>query len=218
MPPVEPPYNPLDKLPLAESVVGALLGRPRQLLPPPRFKGAGIYAIYYSGGFPPYAPIAVSADGGSEMPIYVGKAVPPGSRQGGINLSARPTTALYTRLVQHAGSIEAVANLELKDFSCRYLVVDDVWIPLGEALLIERYKPIWNQSSVNGFGNHDQGATRRQARRSAWDTIHPGRPWAGGFQPHDLTVERITERIAEAFLHPNRAVAELGPEDDGGVV
>ncbi|MFP4055502.1 MAG: Eco29kI family restriction endonuclease [Candidatus Brocadiia bacterium] len=51
--------------------------QPPRLLPPAQpFDGPGVYALYYAGEFPPYAPIA-SAD--SERPIYVGKAVPPGA-------------------------------------------------------------------------------------------------------------------------------------------
>jgi hypothetical protein len=102
--------------------------------------------------------------------------------------------------------------------TCRYLVVDDVWIPLGEALLIERYKPIWNQAILNGFGNHDQGATRRQARRSAWDTLHEGRPWAGSFQPRGQTAQAILAWIAHAFANPERAAAESGSQDDSSIV
>ena len=47
-------FNPLDKTHLAESVKDHLLKRPFVKLPPPRFLGAGIYAIYYTGDFPPY--------------------------------------------------------------------------------------------------------------------------------------------------------------------
>ncbi|MBI4214225.1 MAG: Eco29kI family restriction endonuclease [Chloroflexi bacterium] len=197
-----------------------MLERGLQPLPPPRFGGAGIYAIYYFGAFPAYAPIAPSgAMAGQEIPIYVGKAVPAGSRQGGMGLGLKPNTALFSRLSQHVRSIEAVSNLALPDFACRYLVVDDIWIPLGEALLIERYRPLWNRG-IDGFGNHDQGATRRQAKRSAWDTLHPGRPWAGSFQPHGQTVEAILARIAEAFEHPERVPPPLdsGAQDDGSVV
>ena len=42
--------------------------------------------------------------------------------------------------------------MDIKTFQCRYLVVDDIWIPLGEALLIAKFSPIWNKV-VDGFGN-----------------------------------------------------------------
>ena len=34
----------------------------------------------------------------------------------------------------------AAENLDVDDFECRYLIVDDIWIPLGETLLIGRFK------------------------------------------------------------------------------
>jgi hypothetical protein len=54
---------------------------------------------------------------------------------------------LFRRLNEHAQSIAQAENLELSDFSCRYLVVDDIWIPLGESLLIEKFAPIWTRPS-----------------------------------------------------------------------
>jgi hypothetical protein len=38
---------------------------------------------------------------------------------------------LYKRLKEHRNSIEAAENLNIDDFYCRFLVVDDIWIPLG---------------------------------------------------------------------------------------
>ena len=45
------PFNPLDKRHLGESVASAMLKSPIHPLPPEKFKGAGIYAIYYTGDF-----------------------------------------------------------------------------------------------------------------------------------------------------------------------
>ncbi|MCH8328295.1 MAG: restriction endonuclease, partial [Candidatus Marinimicrobia bacterium] len=51
----ETPYNPLDKRNLGVSVAEALLSRKAVPLGKvKRFKGAGIYVIYYAGGFPAY--------------------------------------------------------------------------------------------------------------------------------------------------------------------
>src|SRR5205823_2217690 len=53
------PYNPLDRVELGKSVERALLAQPLVPLPPTaRFGGAGLYAIYYTGSFHAYAPIA----------------------------------------------------------------------------------------------------------------------------------------------------------------
>jgi len=53
-----PPFNPLDKEKLGESVAHALLETKISNLPPEKaFVGAGIYAIYYTGDFKLYAKI-----------------------------------------------------------------------------------------------------------------------------------------------------------------
>jgi hypothetical protein len=176
----EKPYNPLDKKSLGLSVAEALLLRdPVPLGVIERFNGAGIYAIYYSGDFPPYRMIAEKNKKGSfEAPIYVGKAVPAGARKGGYDLGTDPGSVLYNRLSEHAESIkQASSTIRIEDFFCRYLVVDDIWIPLGESLLISKFMPIWNQF-LDGFGNHDPGKGRYNQQRSPWDVIHPGRKWA----------------------------------------
>jgi hypothetical protein len=114
----------------------------------------------------------------AEKPIYVGKAVPAGARKGGFGLGASPGLVLYKRLSEHADSIkQASSTLDLDHFRCRYLAVDDIWIPLGESLLIEMFAPIWNKV-IEGFGNHDPGKGRYNQQRSFWDVLHPGRAWA----------------------------------------
>ncbi len=137
--------------------------------------GAGIYAIYYSGKFGAYKRICTNKN--KEIPIYVGKAIPPGARKGNFGLDGNPGAVLYRRLNEHAESIDQAENIEIEDFQCRYLVVDDIWIPLGESLLIAEFSPLWNQL-IDGFGNHDPGKGRYQQIRSRWDTLHPGRTWA----------------------------------------
>lgn len=175
----ETPYNPLEKLNLGESVADALLNRPITPLPPENvFPGAGIYPIYYLGGFEPYRPISErNQDDKYSFPIYVGKAVPAGARKGGLGLGINPGQVLYKRLREHAESIVQANNLNIDDFKCRYLVVDDIWIPLGEAMIISKFFPVWNHV-IDGFGNHDPGKGRYNQQRSPWDVIHPGSTWA----------------------------------------
>lgn len=173
-----PPFNPLDKRNLGKSVADALLATDVHSLPPASFRGAGIYAIYYTGSFPVYGKVAnANREERFGWPIYVGKADHSGVRKGGFGLGAEPRLKLYRRLAEHAKSIEQANNLELADFRCRFLVVEDIWIPLGESLLIEMFHPLWNRS-IDGFGNHDPGKGRSNQRRSPWDTLHPGRAWA----------------------------------------
>ncbi|MGI8553101.1 MAG: Eco29kI family restriction endonuclease [Dehalococcoidia bacterium] len=197
---VEPAYNPLDKRNLGVSVADAMLQQPVVPLPPlERFMAAGIYAIYYIGNFPAYASIAErNRNDRHNQPIYVGKAVPAGARKGGLGIDVPASTVLYDRLAEHARSIEQVENLDLGDFSCRYLAVDDIWIPLGESLLIEQFSPVWNKI-IDGYGNHDPGGGRCNQQRSPWDVLHQGRPWAERLQPNRRSEQEMLARL-QAFL------------------
>lgn len=197
------PYNPLSKHNLGNSVAGRLLEMDLHALPPEPFLGAGVYAIYYTGELAMYAPLGSATRSGANLPIYVGKAVPAGARKGAFGLEAPAGADLYNRLKDHAASLDAAQNLELQDFQCRYLVVDDIWIPLAESLLIARLKPLWNMC-LDGFGNHDPGRGRHNQKRSAWDVAHPGRRWAerlaDGPQTNSELQERVRRFLREAGL------------------
>lgn len=164
-------YDPLTYDNLMAGLVVHFERQPRQgLSNTVDVEGPGVYAIFYAGAYGPYAPVA-----GSEYPIYVGKAVPPGSRKGeDIDASA---PALRRRLREHAKSISAAENIDLADFHCKHMAVEPVWIALAERFLIDYYKPVWNLV-LDGFGDHDPGRGRRDSQRSWWDTLHPGRSWA----------------------------------------
>ena len=190
------PFNPLDKKHLGESVGQAML---RQSVTPftklKKFSGAGVYAIYYTGDFTPYQAIASrNKDGEFVAPIYVGKAVPSGTRKG--KISPEVTTALHKRLNEHKKSLEEAENLSIDDFYFRALVVDDIWIPLGESLLISKFSPIWN-NLVDGFGNHNPGKGRIAGLRPRWDVLHPGRPWAYKCQPRSETMKQIEHEVED---------------------
>jgi hypothetical protein len=193
---LEKPYNPLDKQQLGESVAMAMLARPVHPLPPAEpFAGAGIYAIYYQGNFEVYRPIADRNQNDQfAIPIYVGKAIPSGARRGNVGLDIPAGQVLFLRLREHAESIRQATNLELSDFHCRYLVVDDIWIPLGESLLITKFLPPWNVA-LDGFGNHDPGSRRYNQQRSSWDVVHPGRPWAEKCAPNPRSLDWILESL-----------------------
>lgn len=194
------PYNPLEKMNLGGSVADAMLeSAVHPLGGLESFNGAGIYAIYYTGDFEAYKPLASkNKDGKFEAPIYVGKAVPPGARKGNFDLDAEPGPSLHKRLQEHAESVNAVENLKIEDFFCRFLVVDDIWIPLGESLLIAKFAPLWNKL-LEGFGIHDPGVKRTGTACSKWDTLHPGRAerleWKCKFAARVETPEQITEEI-----------------------
>ncbi|MDR2267547.1 MAG: Eco29kI family restriction endonuclease [Christensenellaceae bacterium] len=181
------PYNPLDKENLGASIANALIAQPICALPPEVFTGAGIYALYYTGSFLVYNKLCeANKDGQFRCPIYVGKAVPNGARKGGICLSIGPSKTLYQRLVDHSKSIISANNLDINDFYCRFLVLDDIWISLAESILLERFKPIWNVI-LDGFGNHNPGSGRWSGKMSPWDCMHPGRSWTINLQPCSIS-------------------------------
>ena len=190
------PFNPLDKKNLGASVAEALLSKEVHPLGAlPAFEGAGVYAIYYTGDFAAYGRLAsLNQNGQFMLPIYVGKAIPAGARMGA-DLSLSPGKDLQKRLKEHADSIRAAENLNIDDFYCRFLVVDDIWIPLGESLIIARFTPLWN-SLIDGFGNHNPGKGRHAGMRPRWDVLHPGRSWAMSLAERPETPTHIADDAA----------------------
>lgn len=192
------PFNPLDKKNLGASVAEALVSQPVHPLGElTAFHGSGIYAIYYHGRHVAYGPVAAPNSANKDnpiIPIYVGKAVPQGARKGKVLVEPTRSKALCNRLQEHAESIQATDTLEIKDFTCRYLVVDEIWIPLGESLMIAKFSPLWNLV-VEGFGNHDPGAGRYNGMRPRWDTMHPGRAWALKCKKREETAAEIMREV-----------------------
>lgn len=158
----------------------------------PRY-GAGVYAIYYRGRFPEYAPIR-----GTETPIYVGQAAPGNQNaitpsQQGVRLSAR--------LNEHRKNIEKTDSLNVGDFDVRTLTIQTGWETGAENYLIRQFRPIWNKETklVYGIGKHGDSADTRGNRRSPWDTLHPGRGWAADTAKDQRSKEVIRESLAKHF-------------------
>ena len=200
-------YNPLDKINLGKSVADALLGQPvRPLNAIVPFDGAGIYVLYYSGPNPVYAAISSANVVEAKWPIYIGRAIPSGGRKGASLAASARGTSLYKRLIEHRDSIRdaeaGFGTLAVADFSARYLTVDDIWIPLGESLLISRFRPVWNVA-LDGFGNHDPGKGRYNGLKPLWDHLHPGRSWAEKCAARTETSQEVAARVAEYLdAHP----------------
>lgn len=158
-------------------------------------EGPGVYALYYAGALPAYAPIA-----SGEAPIYVGKAIPPGSRK--VDAVDAAVPALRRRINEHAKSIGQAVNLDADDFRCKALAVQPVWITLAERFLIDHFRPVWNLC-LDGFGDHDPGSGRRNSERSWWDAMHPGRAWAS--QLRSVKTQSAAEERVRAFWPPSSA-------------
>lgn len=222
------PYNPLAERNLARGVAEALERRPVRHLPPALFAGPGIYALYYVGECPLYLELArlTRAGAGAEsldvgphaVPIYVGKASSGQGRHG--KLSGARARPLHERIKKHSRSIAAaVSTLAVTDFRVRYLCVSDIWVPLGEQGLLQRFTPIWNVV-LAGFGNNPVGRGRAHQARSPWDMLHPGRPGTGELRPNAEPIEEIRWRVSEAVhaIVQHRPIPEgvLSDEDQNG--
>jgi len=200
-------YNPLDKKHLAASVSEALLERQAIRIDSlKRFEGAGVYVLYYVGLHASYEEMALrNRDNKFEWPIYVGKAVPAGARKGGgtgrQTQKAKETareSPVFKRLNEHKKSIIEADSLEVSDFYCRYLIVDPLWIPLGESMMIAAFAPIWN-TLLDGFGNHTPGKARFDGMVPKWDVMHPGRGWAANCRQRPETRPMLEAEVRNAL-------------------
>ena len=133
------PFNPLDVANLGLSITTAMLAtEPTPIDEVGVFAGAGIYAIYYRGDQPEYKLLSEQNLDCIESPVYVGKAVPSGSRKGVAVAKSVTTRTLSARLREHKRNIVAAENLNSEDFWCRWLVVEPIWISLGARIMINR--------------------------------------------------------------------------------
>jgi hypothetical protein len=192
----EEKFDPLNLDILSQNLREALDQRPRTSFPPPeRFTGAGLYALYYKGPLALYVHLR-----DQNIPIYVGKAEAGNSSYGDPSDEDKPK--LYDRIAKHARSVQEVAdargNLAVDDFDVRYLLLDDVWIVLGERALLRAYAPVLWNTLMPGFGANPPGTARRNAR-SIWDTIHPGRPRAGEICNRRFTRSEMEHRISRGI-------------------
>jgi len=192
-------FDPSDPLTAGRIVALTLISQPlHELASIPNFYGAGIYAIYYKGNFGPYSKLA-----DSDHPIYVGKADPS-------NPSAKDAiaqgTKLSNRMNEHARSIrKAQSTLDLNDFKCRFLIVQSGFQKSAEDYLINFFKPLWNSETkiCFGLGKHGDSTETRDNKRSPWDTMHPGRPWADKSAKNQKSAEQIISEIDQHLkLHP----------------
>ncbi len=155
----------------------------------PMFSGVGVYAIYVDSS----ADTIYKDTLADEYPIYVGKAVPTGSRQGRSTTSNRQ---LRNRLLEHKRSIEQ-GGLPVEHFKCRFMIMTGVGedlIPAMESTLIRMFHPLWN-SYIDGFGIHTPGAGRFNQQPSEWDTLHPGRPWLDKLTGAPRDKDEIAQKI-----------------------
>ena len=200
-------FDPSNPKIVGRFVALALVAQPRlSLTDIPKVYGSGIYAFYYRGQFPEYAPIS-----GTETPIYVGTASPAVANA---RTPFEQGDRLSARIGYHAGNIsKATSTLALADFEFRSLVVQSGWEKQAESYLIHLFHPVWNKETriLPGFGKHGDSASMRQHGRSPWDTLHPARAWAGQSQSDQKPVSQIRAELAAHFVkhQPYDAVEEV---------
>ncbi len=205
MPPVV--LDPSEPHVIGKLIVDVLLVQERYpLASVPRFFGSGVYALYYKGDFDAYTPASRT-----ETPLYVGKADPAVPNA---NNPIEQGEKLATRLNDHKRSINAVDNLDVSDFDCRFLVVKSAWQNTAETYLINGFQPVWNDEVgiCFGIGKHGDSALTRRNTRSPWDTLHPGRAWAWAPNntPNPLSANEIkTTILAHYEKHPPKSVSRL---------
>lgn len=167
---------PIEKLPLSKA-----------------FVGCGVYALYYVGKYDHYSFYLKSS---KKIPIYIGKAVPSGWRQGRLTNDANGRH-IFRRINEHTKNIAQSNNLSTEDFETRFMLFSDETINLIstiESCLIRKYNPLWN-SVIDGFGNHDPGKGRYNQAISEWDFLHPGRVWVERLSGQKPELKGIVEKI-----------------------
>jgi hypothetical protein len=178
-------------------------GTPVVSLPPSeKFRGPGVYCLYYIGNSDIYKQVSDLNRIEFAKPIYVGKAVPKGwrtSRNKGQDSSKN--SELCSRLRKHSRGIVLSKNLEISDFKCRFMILEGEQCDLigtVEAALIRYYTPIWN-TVIEGFGNNDPGNGRYNQAVSDWDVMHPGRKWVKKLTNPGRSKEVIESKIQKYF-------------------
>ncbi|HEY4452971.1 MAG TPA: Eco29kI family restriction endonuclease [Pseudonocardiaceae bacterium] len=180
-------FDPLRQENLERSVQWALEASPSiALTQGPATDGSGIYALYYTGSHDLYAPVASSA---LSTPLYVG-----GVTTGRLGSEH----ALSLALRRHCRSVQETGDLDAADFHVRYLPVADIWTGGATQLMIGDHLPVWN-TVLAGFGNHAPGRARSGVRRSSWDEVHRGRPWAAKLEPGARTAKELRRAVRKHF-------------------
>jgi hypothetical protein len=165
------------------------------------FSGTGVYGLYYKDDYELYRGFLKLNTPSYNIPIYIGKAVPPGWRTARTNLSINETNSLSERLKEHQRSILSCKDLNIRHFRYRFVVLtDEVTDLIGtlESTLIRKYTPLWN-NVIDGFGNHDPGMGRTNQAKSEWDVLHKGRPWAEKLTGESPNLENIKKKVAKYF-------------------
>jgi hypothetical protein len=94
------PFDPLTVENVGVTLAVELLKQPISRLDAAPFKGAGVYALYYTGGHPAYSSLVAldKSKGGWKYPVYIGSAVRENAKQG---FNPRASTPLCQYNLRH---------------------------------------------------------------------------------------------------------------------
>ncbi|WP_461326362.1 Eco29kI family restriction endonuclease [Bradyrhizobium diazoefficiens] len=73
---------------------------------------------------------------------------------------------------------------------------------VAEKHLIRTFWPVWNSETKAcwGMSKHGDSAGTRKNKRSPWDVVHPGRPWALDDEIEDkFTPDEIAQKIDQVL-------------------
>lgn len=140
---------------LCKDAVRAFNGTPVCELPPPRFTGSGVYAIYCTAKKGIYERYGNKVNRmGYNVPIYVGKAVPKGIDNCGLRCFEMHTC--QNQLVFWYNEIKKSLGLSREDFHCRVLAIDRFdKINGAYGMILEYYHPVWNKVFVECKSSDD---------------------------------------------------------------
>ena len=133
---------------LCKDAVRAFNGTPVCELPPPRFVGSGVYAIYCTAKKGIYERYGNKVNRmGYNVPIYVGKAVPKGWHGDG----CFETLTCQEQLSFWHHKIKSAIGFSTEDFVCRIFAIDEFCekeINCVHGMMMESYHPVWNKVFV----------------------------------------------------------------------
>ena len=132
---------------LCKDAIRAFNGTPVCELPPPRFAGSGVYALYCTARKGIYERYGNKVNRmGYNVPIYVGKAVPKGDADG--EAMSFDMLSCQEQLEFWHKKIKAAVGLSVGDFRCRVSSMDGLDVEyIGEVhrMMFETYHPVWNR-------------------------------------------------------------------------
>ncbi|WP_373070671.1 Eco29kI family restriction endonuclease [Gemmatimonas sp.] len=180
-----------DERPVLALTLDASLHTVAQPLSSPHPKSPGAYLQLYRGFHPLYERIAVPKFGNvslaaaSGWPIYAGS-----------------TLSLHERAGRHRKNLASVIDLEVDDFLTVLLPTETLAGALMiERLVIDQFRPVFNQPFLGGFGSGAQGGSRHDTQKTApFSVLHSGRRACTGtptVTPRELA-DRVESHLSDS--------------------